>query len=149
MSGYTHFIIAKGEYPGNAQTIYDARRDVVGYTSPPQTLAEYYQENGDQWQLVTPAELYAIDAAYEQTLVTAPQAISEREWWDLLEVLPPCKWGTVSGVELFHISEHLRGDLVTWCARIGSNHYCFTDQASADPLALAEKVSKANQERAA
>lgn len=54
---------------------------------------------------------------YEESLVTNPQYETEEEYYYGLEVLPPCRWHSVSDFSVFHISERLTGDLVCWHAK--------------------------------
>ena len=67
--------------------------------------------------------------------------IDEETWWDALEVLPPEKWQTVGGVELFRMMEYLTGSITAHYARLGSRY--FTRNASiATPYAqLAAEVA--------
>jgi hypothetical protein len=39
------------------------------------------------------------------------QEITEEDWHDALEVLPPEKWETVRGVNIFRMSEYLAGNI--------------------------------------
>jgi hypothetical protein len=67
--------------------------------------------------------------------------IDVETWWDALEVLPPEKWQTVGGVELFRMMEYLTGSITAHYARLGSRY--FTRNAStATPYAqLAAEVA--------
>jgi|GEM_PF-6097072 len=53
------------------------------------------------------------------------QAITEERWYEMLGVLPPCKWASRAGVEFFHISERMTGDIVSWYTR-AKNGQCAT-----------------------
>ena len=50
--------------------------------------------------------------------------ITEEEWEDMLNVLPPLKWCTIAGVEMFCMSEMYTGTYTTQYARCGDNYYC-------------------------
>jgi hypothetical protein len=67
--------------------------------------------------------------------------IDEETWWDALGVLPPEKWQTVGGVELFRMMEYLTGSITAHYARLDSRY--FTRNAStATPYAqLAAEVA--------
>lgn len=65
----------------------------------------------------------------EAKLITEPEEIDADRFEYYLEVLPPCKWGRYNGGEAFHVSEHIRGSIVTWCVRVGPARY-FTLQDS-------------------
>lgn len=49
---------------------------------------------------------------------TGATQITEERFWEMLEVLPPCRWDTTSvggrRLEMFHVSERLTGNLVSW-----------------------------------
>lgn len=49
--------------------------------------------------------------------------ISKETWWDMLEVLPPEKWQTVGGVEMFRMSEYTCGNITGHYARIGERYF--------------------------
>lgn len=42
---------------------------------------------------------------------------TEFYWWDRLEILPPCRHHNVAGFEVFHISERITANIVSWYAR--------------------------------
>jgi hypothetical protein len=52
-----------------------------------------------------------------------PVEVSEAFYWEMLEVLPPCKWTRGADYETFYISEPLTGVLHEWIARIGKKYY--------------------------
>lgn len=52
-----------------------------------------------------------------------PVEVTEQRFWDILEVLPPCKWTRLRGSESFFISEAETMHLHTWLARIGGSYY--------------------------
>ena len=52
-----------------------------------------------------------------------PVEIEESRFWEMLEVLPPCKWTRLRGSESFFISEAETMNLHTWLARIGGKYY--------------------------
>jgi hypothetical protein len=107
------------------------------------TLEEYAEAKGFPIRVIDDAELDALIADHTASLVTEPTPESLEAWEYALNVLPPCRWRTVGGVELFHISERLTHDLVSWHGRIGDRCFAFTDRAGADMTALAEKVARA------
>ena len=54
---------------------------------------------------------------------SAPVEVTEQRFWEMLEVLPPCKWTRLRGSESFFVSEAETENLHTWLARIGDNYY--------------------------
>lgn len=110
-----------------------------------QTLADYLAQFPER-MAISEAEYDKQLEAYHESLVTLPQhgQCSEEHFTDMLECLPPCRWSKYGGVEAFHISERLTGNLVQWCARVedsnGVRCYSFTDFADINSGALAEKL---------
>lgn len=64
-------------------------------------------------RIVTREILDTLQTAYYASRCTPPGLITEQRWHDMLGVLPPSRW-TRGRVELFHISERLIGNIVTW-----------------------------------
>ena len=108
------------------------------------TVEQYQAERGFPVRVVTDAELMAMVAEFEAGLITDPEPITGEKWAYWLECLPPCRWTMAQGWEVFHISERLRGDLVTWCARKAGRYYAFTDRAGASLASLVLKLVTAD-----
>jgi hypothetical protein len=106
------------------------------------TPEQYAAERGFPVAIIGDDQLDALVKTYVDGLVTDPRQITEEEWWDALNVLPPCRWRTVGGVELFHISERVTHDLVSWYARVGDRYVTFNDRAGANMERLAEKAAR-------
>jgi hypothetical protein len=53
--------------------------------------------------------------------------VTHERFWDMLEVLPPCKWITAGSEETFHVSERLWDNHVSWFTRIGERYFECTD----------------------
>jgi len=67
--------------------------------------------------------------------------IDEETWWDALEVLPPEKWQTVGGVELFRMMEYLTGSITAHYARLGSRYFTKNACISTPYAQLAAEVA--------
>lgn len=104
--------------------------------------ARYAREKGFPVRIIGEADLDRLLAEYTASLVTEPTEETEEQWTWALECLPPCKWRTVLGVEMFHISERVSHDIVAWHARIGDRFFTFNDHAGANMDALAAKVAE-------
>lgn len=79
--------------------------------------------------------------------ITAPREIAEDEYTDLLECLPPRKWGRGEfGGSAFHISERITYDIVTWCVKLGDQHYRFDDTAKLTTTQAVQRVRDALKE---
>jgi len=76
-----------------------------------------------------------------------PQEITRERFWDMLEVLPPCKWqGMGQRFESFHVSERLSGDVVSWFCRVGERYFQ-VDQESTLPRGELERMVSAELAR--
>ena len=114
---------------------------IVGY-SRGMTLEEYEASTGIKYRVVDDDELDKINDEYEESLITAAVVVSEEKFEYALNVLPPERWHTHLGVNLFHVCEPLTGNLVEWYARIHGRHYLFIDRALASSDHLVNKVMK-------
>ena len=110
-----------------------------GMTSGRMTLAEYEALYG-KMNVLTEAQLDDLMTIYTESLITEPTEETAEAWDYALGVLPPAKWGTVGGVEMFHISERVYGDIVAWHCRAGGRFWTFNDIASRDRDQIAAKV---------
>lgn len=108
------------------------------------TLQEYMEKNGENLTVVTEAQFNEMLAQHYADLVTEPQEVEEDYFIDMLEVLPPSRWNNIDGVEFFHVSERLTGNLVTWLAKYDGKHYCFTDYDNKSNEEIINKVWRVN-----
>lgn len=62
----------------------------------------------------------------EKVLSRPVVEITEKDFYDHLNVLPPLKWGTINGVEMFCMSEFDFGVYTGQYAMVGDKFYCAT-----------------------
>lgn len=135
------YLIKEGEpFRGYVQSVLKPD-GTVAYTDG-MTVAEYAAERGPV-RVIGDEELNSLIEECTVSLVTDPTEETEEQFWYALEVLPPCRWRTVRGIEMFHISERITLDLVSWHARIGGRYFTFNDRAGANMDDLAAKVAGA------
>ena len=67
---------------------------------------------------------------YTKSLITQPKEIDVERWGDMLEILPPSRWSHIGQWDVFHISERLTGNLVSWYAKSNDKAYTFDNLAS-------------------
>ena len=119
----------------------------VGYSGG-QTLAEYQLERGFKAQILSGPELDLLIEAHENSLKTLPTKITHERYWEMLEILPPCRWTMAGMWEVFHVSERLTGQLVSWFAHgrlRGQDHYYeFTQSDDITLEALRELINEAH-----
>ena len=117
----------------------------VEYTA--ETIDDYKASRPDQnfSQLYPWEEFEEILSGYDKKRLIDPPAkeVDESRYWDMLYVLPPCRWHHYRGIELFHISERITGNIVLWIAGLNGKYYEFAHYASATNEELAAKVLEA------
>jgi hypothetical protein len=69
------------------------------------------------------------------------QEITEEEWYESLEVLPPEKWETVRGVNIFRMCEYLTGDITAHFAKLRGKFFTRNCSTSETYEELAEQVA--------
>ena len=112
------------------------------------TVPEYLSEKPDAVCISFDDALERIAKAEDAAYIKPWTEITEDQWMDALEVLPPQKWQTVNGVELFRMSEYTTGNITTHYARIGERCFCANRRTSDAYEKLAAEV-QALQEVAA
>lgn len=79
---------------------------------------------------------------HEKSLISNFKEIDSERFFYMLEVLPPCKWSNVHGVELFHVSERITGNLVSWFFRKGDQYFEKIDNANSDKSLLVKGLTE-------
>lgn len=64
------------------------------------------------------------------TVVTGPKEITKDYYWQMLEVMPPCRWVNVGNTESFYICEAYTLDVHSVFVRIGSRYFTMHRQVS-------------------
>lgn len=135
------YIIRTDEpFRGVCENVYYEGKDYVPYTK--MNLQEYFESHDNKLRLVDEDEFQDMMKDYLDSRKTLPKEITEENYWDALEVLPPCKWKSVDGIESFHVSEHIQADLVNWYAKTGDKFFTFVDSCYLDCDGIKEKMEK-------
>lgn len=104
----------------------DAEGRLVGFHSG-KTQAQLQVEIGLEIKIAGAETFEELRDAY---YTTAPEQITESDFLDALNVLPPMRWGRWLGVESFRISELYSGNITTIYARTPDGQYWkFRDRA--------------------
>ena len=140
-SAITHWLI-RADQPFRTAQSYILPNGTVAFTNG-LTPSQYSEERGFPVRVITDAELTMLNDARMESLISEPVEESEQEYWYALEVMPPAKWGRINGVEMFHISERIEGDIVAWHAQIGTRYFACNDRASTDRAKLAARFAAA------
>jgi hypothetical protein len=105
------------------------------------TFDEYKARINPKCELVDYDQLGILLAEYENSLITIPEIITYDDYMEMLDILPPCRWHSIGKIEVFHISERLTGQLVSWYARSQDNYYTFIDYSYLSDSELNAKLS--------
>ena len=87
--------------------------------------------------IVLPCDEAAI--RFEAQFKTEPMGITEAQWWEALEILPPKHWHRTAAGESFKMIEHLAGDVTAIYVALDEGHFVFNDSAQ---LSHAECVAR-------
>jgi hypothetical protein len=115
-------------FAGSAQSVI-TDNGTVAYTDN-LTPTQYAEQRGFPIRLIDEEELGVLVAAFIDTLITNPHEETLAEYEYALNVLPPSRWKTHRGIEVFHISERLTHNIVAWHTRIGDRYFTFNDRDS-------------------
>jgi hypothetical protein len=69
------------------------------------------------------------------------KGITEEEWYENLEVLPPEKWETVRGVNIFRMCEYLTGNITAHFAKLNGKFFTRNCSTSETYEKLADQVA--------
>jgi hypothetical protein len=82
------------------------------------TVVEYLEKKGPGFVCIPFDDaLKQIDAACDAQYIGAWEKIPEKKWDYALNVLPPEKWMTVKGINIFRMCEKLTGNITAHYAR--------------------------------
>jgi hypothetical protein len=128
----------------------DTNSERVRYTGG-KTLAEYMGDKAGQGFEVMPYEMAApmMEAAQIAKYCKPWREITEKDWWDNLEVLPPEKWRTVRGVEIFRMSEYISGNITGHFAKIGKRYFSANRDTRTEYNEIAVEIAALVNERGA
>lgn len=104
-------------------TYYDEYGDELVATKDNPSLSDFLQDNPNEFEVVSDAKLSDLIEQYDRSLITKPERISRERYWEMLEVLPPCRWGG----GFFHVSERITGSLVSWFLEADGKYWEFTN----------------------
>lgn len=85
----------------------------------------------------------AVQKMREDAVRSDPMPISEEQYWDALECLPPLDWVVGSHAESFKMVERYSGRMTNIYARLGRTYWCFMDVDTLPHLEIIAKVRAA------
>jgi hypothetical protein len=100
------------------------------------------EEGSPEFQIMTlDSALPLMEEAQKAKYCSDWQEITENDWHDALEVLPPEKWETVRGVNIFRMSEYLVGNITAHFAKLRGKFFTRNCSTSETYEELAEQVA--------
>ena len=124
-----HFIVEAGaDFKGYFQSsgYYDDSGIFRIHYTDNLSLAEYEEEKGKKFKILSDSESDELIENFEKSLITQPEEIPLEKYDYALEVLPPCRYDG----NVFHMPERLRSNLVSWYFRKNGKAYTFVNQAN-------------------
>lgn len=122
---------------------------VIDDINPTTGKGLYSGESLDQMRKRYPnIQLQDLDEVVEQqetALRTAPSMITEEQYVDALEALPPVNWVRLGNTESFTFSERHSGRITTIYARVGKTCWSFLDVYSIGHHAIMAKIEEVIQ----
>lgn len=103
----------------------DRATGVSSYSN--KTLKEIQVDEPKAVQIPLKDAALQVRAACREAYCTGPSRITEEEYQEALDVLPPVNWIMQGSVETFKISERLIGSLTAILVRIGDDYFTLTD----------------------
>lgn len=135
--GFHQSVVLIDEASNTSEVLYSDGMSLEAYY-------EAYPERKD-YELVTESEYERRMIEYNNSLITDPVEITRERYWDMLEVLPPCRWYNRGRYRAFHVSERLTNNLVSWFVEDGDKYWEFTDEATLSDSDLRKKMGKVDE----
>ena len=127
-------------------TVHEDGTMTVDYTDSTPAADYLARKNADrpagapEFKLITWDELAPILKAFDDELLTPWQEITDQLWDDALNVLPPEKWETVDGVNIFRMMEYYTGNITAHYARTGGRYFTTLRRTSTPYAEIAAEV---------
>ncbi|MDD4937136.1 MAG: hypothetical protein PHT60_15340 [Acidiphilium sp.] len=126
--GSTHAIDYAREIAGQYVSVYGGR-----------TLAELAEE----YPGVVLGDEDSFIEQQERALSTDPKEITETQFMDALEMLPPLHWMNHGAGESFKCPEFIAGNITTIYARLNGRYWSFQGVATLPHVAIMERIARA------
>lgn len=115
--------------------------DYAGANGRTQIFGQTLEEVRERYPDVQAMEANDAVDAIENGLIDAEATeITEQQFTDALEVLPPMKWKSYSDSESFMMAEFFYGSVTSIYARVGNRFYTFHDRCSLSHDDIVRKV---------
>lgn len=128
---------ANGCYP----TIIDEAIEING-TPTGRYSGETLEQIGKRYPGAQVGDAMDIAAQREAMMISEPEQITEEQFMDALEVLPPEGWIRHQHTESFKMCEYYSGRVTSIYARFADTYWTFKDIGSKTHVEIMDKVSK-------
>ncbi len=81
-----------------------------------------------------------IEQAEAECYITAPVEISEAQYYEAFEQLPPIMWKHVGNVEIWRMMEATCGNIRAIYACMGDRYFCLSDRDTVSAAEIAARV---------
>ena len=133
----------------SSEVIYGSRGQILGRT-PLKTAQQRLNESNseikegeEKFIIIEYVDMMKmIPEAQDKTLLGVGQEITEEIWCDALNCLPPEKWKTVNGVEIFRLCEYYTDNITTHYASLRGRFFKAMRRTSDSYAELAEQIFK-------
>ena len=107
-------------------------------------LGKYSGKNAEELSVEYKGEVVTMDTEravhlHCEQYRTPPVEVTEERFWDMLEVLPPCRWVHNHNHETFYVSERITMNIVSHFIRIGKRYFELQDDATVKPDTLLDR----------
>lgn len=134
----------QGQCPDLLDAVYKDREGAFRGQMSNETGQQLQQRYSQHYSAVKMMRMSDYDKLHDAALRTEPEEITEEEFFEALNVLPPMKWHCLLGVESFRMCEFYSGTITTIYARTDDGRYWkFMDDAYMPTADVVAKVHKA------
>ena len=126
------------------QVFFSASRLQSIDTVAPNGLGGYSRKTQAELEVTEgPLVIISADEAHDRErskYITPAKEVSEERYRNMLECLPPSRWHRVApGISVFHVSERITHDIVSWFFQAGDRYFEVQDS---DKLTDAELINR-------
>jgi len=104
------------------------------------TAEEYLAKNPGFCLMPIDEAIQQINKAEDEKIIGEWKEITEEEWMDALGCLPPEKWETVDGVNIFRMCEYRTGNITAHYARYKGRFYTASRRTSVPYADMAKEI---------
>lgn len=104
------------------------------------TVEEYLAKNPDYVLMSWDEFLPMLNTMQDEAYLKPFKEITEEQYYESLECLPPQKWETVDGVNIFRMSEYLTGNITDHLVSYNGKYYSANRRTSTPYSEIAKEI---------